>query len=356
MVYKIVLPSHKGSPGEDFQMHATRRTFLTGALAATAATRVPSGAAQGAEELKLATFVPPTHIIYARVLAPWAQQLATASNGRLTVRFFPSMQLGGRPPELYRQMLQGISDICFTLPGYTSNDFPMMALTELPGMANNAEDGTRKLWTHFDRFLSREYQGAKVLMLWNSDTASIMSKSKPVRALEDVKGMKIRTPSAAQSAQLEDLGATPIDMPASQIYNALDRGVVDASMIPMSAALDFKLIEVARHFTIDAPLGRSPFLVAMNRARYDKLAPDLQKLIDDSTGLSLSLKGAQTYDAQNREAIEAARKERDVITLSPEERSRWLTAFRPLIGRKAEEGEKAGLPARGLLSAYGVLS
>src|SRR5262245_5058927 len=338
-------------------MPATRRTLLTGALAAAAATRVPSGAAaQGAEELKLATFVPPTLIIYARVLTPWAQHLAAASDNRLTVRFFPSMQLGGRPPELYRQMLQGISDICFTLPGYTSNDFPMMALTELPGMATNADDGTRKLWSHFDRFLAREYEGAKVLMLWNSDTASIMSKSKPVRVLEDLKGMKVRTPSAAQSAQIEALGAIPIDMPAGQIYNALDRGVVDASQIPMSAALDFKLIEVARYFTVNAPLGRSPFLVAMNQARYDRLAPDLRTLIDDSTGLSLSLKGAETYDTQNQAALDAARKDRELITLTAEENRRWLQAFRPLINRKAEEGEKAGLPARGLLTSYGVLS
>ena len=338
-------------------MHATRRTFLTGALASTAVAAAPRRArAQGAEELKLSTFVPPSHIIYARVLTPWAQELAQKSNNRLTVRFFPSMQLGGRPPELYRQMLQGISDICFTLPGYTSSDFPMMALTELPGMATSAEDGTRKLWAHFERFLAREYQGAKVLMLWNSDTASIMSKAKPVRTLEDVKGMKIRTPSAAQSAQIEALGGIPIDMPAGQIYNALDRGVVDASQIPMSAALDFKLIEVARYFTVNAPLGRSPFLVAMNRARYDKLPADLKKLIDDSTGLSLSLKGAQTYDTQNNQAIEAVKKDRELITLSAEENRRWLQAFRPLINRKAEEGEKAGLPARGLLSSYGVLS
>jgi TRAP-type C4-dicarboxylate transport system substrate-binding protein len=339
-------------------MQATRRKFLSGAAAVTAAAGTPwrRASAQASEELKLATFVPPSHIIMARVLTPWAQEVAQASGGKLTVRFFPSMQLGGRPPELYRQMIQGISDITFTLPGYTSADFPLMALTELPGMANNAEDGTRKLWTHFERFLSREYQGAKVLMLWNSDTASIMSKSKPVRTLEDVKGMKIRTPSAAQSAQLEALGAIPIDMPAGQIYNALDRGVVDASMIPMSAAIDFKLIEVARYFTVNAPLGRSPFLVAMNRSRYDKLPAELRKIIDDTTGLSLSLKGAQTYDTQNRAAIEAATKDRELITLSADENRRWRQAFQPLINSKAAEGEKAGLPARAMLSAYGVLS
>ena len=129
-------------------MASSRRTFVTGTLATTAAASLPSrfALAQAMEELKLATFVPPSHIIMAKVLTPWAQEVAKLSGGKLTVRFFPSMQLGGKPPELYRQTVQGISDICFTLPGYTSGDFPMMALTELPGAANSAEDGTRKLW------------------------------------------------------------------------------------------------------------------------------------------------------------------------------------------------------------------
>lgn len=337
-------------------MRLSRRDVLSTSLAAAAAAAGLPRPGWAAEELKLATFVPPSHIIMARVLTPWAQELPAKSGGNLSIRFFPSLQLGGSPPQLYRQMVQGISDICFTLPGYTSGDFPLMALTELPGTATSAEDGTRKLWAHFDRFLAREYKDAKVLMLWNSDTASLMSKTKPIRTLEDMKGLKIRTPSAAQSAQLEALGATPIDMPANQIYNNLDRGVVDAAMIPMSAAIDFKLIEVARYFTLNAPLGRSPFLVAMNRNRYERLPANLKKVIDETTGLSLSLKGATTYDHQNNEAIAAAKKDREVILLSDQERQRWVNAFKPLIAQKVEEGEKAGLPARGLISAYGLLS
>jgi TRAP-type C4-dicarboxylate transport system substrate-binding protein len=253
--------------------------------------------------------------------------------------------------------VQGITDATFTLPGYTSNDFPMMMLTELPGAASSAEDGTKKLWANFDKFLARDFKGTKVLALWNSDTASLMSKSKPLRTLEDIKGMKIRTPSAAQTAQLEALGATPIDMPANQIYNNLDRGVIDASMIPMSAALDFKLIEVARHYTIDAPLGRSPFLIAMNQGRYDKLAPDLKKVIDDTTGLAISLKCAQTYDKKNTQAIEAAKaKKYELIPLADKERQRWIAAFKPMIQRQVEAAEKNGLPAKGLVSAYGLLA
>jgi acyl-CoA reductase-like NAD-dependent aldehyde dehydrogenase len=94
----------------------------------------------------------------------------------------------------------------------------------------------------------------------------------------------------------------------------------------------------------------------MNLDRYQKLAPELRKVIDDTTGLALSLKGAAEYDGQSRAGIEAAGKNREVIRLSAQERQRWLDAFKPLIRRRVEEGEKAGLPARGLIDAYGLLS
>ncbi len=340
-------------------MTTSRRTFLKSSLAATVATSLPAPAVlaqAGAVELKMHSFVPPTHVIWTDVLTPWAADGAKRSNNQRTIKMYPAMQLGGKPPELYRQAVQGIADIIFSLPGYTSADFPMMALTELPGTATNADDGTKKLWANFDKFLARDFKGTKVLMLWNSDSASLMSKAKPIKTLEDMKGMKIRTPSAAQTAQLEALGATPIDMPAPAIYNNLDRGVIDATMIPTSAALDFKLIEVARYFTIDAPLGRSPFMVVMNKPKYDGLAPNLKKVIDDTTGLQLSLKGAAAYDKKNHEAVDAARKSREVIPLAASERQRWVEAFKPMIQQQVETGEKAGLPARGLVGAYGLLS
>ena len=339
-------------------MITTRRTFLKTSIAATAAAGLPAPVlAQGAAvELKLHSFVPPTHVIWTDVLTPWAADVAKRSNNQLTIKLYPAMQLGGKPPELYRQAVQGISDMVFTLPGYTSADFPMMALTELPGTATSADDGTKKLWANFDKFLARDFKETKVLMLWNSDSASLMSKSKPIKTLEDMKGMKIRTPSAAQTAQLEALGATPIDMPAPAIYNNLDRGVIDATMIPMSAGLDFKLIEVARYFTIDAPLGRSPFLVTMNKAKYEGLPANLKKVIDDTTGLSLSLKGAATYDKKNHEAIDAAKKGKEVISLSKQEYQRWVAAFKPMIQQQVEAGEKAGLPAKALVGAYKLLS
>jgi TRAP-type C4-dicarboxylate transport system substrate-binding protein len=94
----------------------------------------------------------------------------------------------------------------------------------------------------------------------------------------------------------------------------------------------------------------------MNAGRYNKLPANLKKVIDDTTGLKLSLKGADTYDKKNDEALAAAKKNREIIPLPAQERKRWLAAFKPMIQRQVETGEKAGLPARGLVSAYGLLS
>jgi TRAP-type C4-dicarboxylate transport system substrate-binding protein len=338
-------------------MSTSRRTFLTGTIAATAAASLPmrSAQAQAAVELKLASFVPPTHSIWVDPLTPWSKDVEKRSGGKMTVRMFPSMQLGGKPPELYRQMVQGIADIVFTLPGYTAGDFPMMSLTELPGTANDAEDGTRKLWKNMD-FFKEELKDAKVLMLWNSDTAGIMSRANPVRTMDDMKGMRIRTPSRAQSAQLTALGATPVDMPVTQIYNALERGVIDATMIPLSAMLDFKLLEVVKYLTVDAPLGRSPFIVSMQRKRYESLPPDLKKIIDDTTGLQMSLGGAQSYDKKNKLALEAGKKQREVISLAPAEAAKWQDIFKKLAKEQAAEVDKKGLPGTGLVKSYNLVS
>jgi TRAP-type transport system periplasmic protein len=339
-------------------MIASRRTFLKGTAAAAAAGTMPwqAAQAQAAVELKLHSFVPPSHSIWVDPLTPWSKEVEKRSGGKMTVRMFPSMQLGGKPPELYRQMVQGIADVVFTLPGYTTSDFPMLSLTELPGTANDAEDGTKKLWAHLDKYFNKELEAAKVLMLWNSDTAGIMSRAKPVRTMDDLKGMRIRTPSRAQSAQLTALGATPVDMPVTQIYNALERGAIDATMIPLSAMLDFKLLEVVKHLTVDAPLGRSPFIVAMNRKRYESLPADLKKIVDDTTGLEMSLGGARSYDKKNQAALAEAKKSRDVHSLAPAERDRWLGIFRKLAQEQAAEVDKKGLPGTALVKSYKLVS
>ena len=82
-----------------------------------------------AAELRLSTFVPPVHVIYREILVPWAQDVEKATQGEVKVTFYPSMQLGGKPPELFRQAQEGVVDLVFTLPGYTSAALPRTLFT-----------------------------------------------------------------------------------------------------------------------------------------------------------------------------------------------------------------------------------
>lgn len=335
-------------------MRCSRRQFTGSATLGSLLVALPRLALAQQEELKLATFVPPTHYGLTQIMVPWGKEIAEKSGGRLNLRVFPSMQLGGKPPELYKQMARGLSDITFTLPGYTSADFPLMALSELPGMARDAFDGTRKLWQHLKFFADGEMKDSRPLVMWTGDAAAVMTRSKPVRRLEDMKGLKIRTPSSAQSESLVALGATPIDMPAGQIYNAIERGVVDGALISMAGAIDFKLLEVCRHYTIDVPVGRSPFIINMNKARYERLPADLKRIIDETTGLEMSLKATASIQKHSDDAVAAARKDKEVIVLPADEQRRWAEAFKPLIRSQAAAAEKTGVPARAFLKAYGL--
>ncbi len=340
-------------------MKTTRRTFLKGTAVAAAASALPAPAvlAQTPIDLKLASFVPPTHSIWVGVLIPWAKEVEQKSGGKLKISLYPSMQLGGKPPELYRQMVQGIADIVFTLPGYTSGDFPMMGLTELPGAAGSAHDGTDKLWQRMNQgFFDKEFADAKILMLWNSDNAGLMTRAKQVRGPEDVKGLRFRAPSEAQSKQIDFMGGTGVSMPVTQIYQGIERGTIDGTQVPMSAMVDFKLIEVVKYLTINTPLGRSPFIVSMNRKRHEGLPGELRKIIDDTTGLKLSHHGSADYDKQNKVAIDLAKKERAVHECSKAEYDKWLAFFAPLIKSEAERVDKLGLPGTKLVQSYKLIA
>ena len=334
------------------------RALFCSVVGALALAFALSGHAQAqTEELKLAHFMSPRHVMHTELMEPWANELAKATGKRLTVKIYPASQLGGKPPTQYKLAADGIADVAFGLPGYTSSAFPRTTLVELPDFGRDGVQATERLWTVFPKYLSEEYKDVKVLALWVNDEPIIISKSKPVRRLEDLRGLKVRTPSAVQSKLVAALGGVPIDMPVTEMYNALDRGVVDVLWVPPSVIIDFKLNEVGRYYTTGLPPARSPFFLVMNKAKYDALAPDLKAAVDATSGKALSLKATKAYDDRGDEAIALVKKTpgTEIIALSPAEADRWRAAMRPAVESMIAAAEKSGTPARELLKASGYL-
>lgn len=273
------------------------KTLLRTTAAALIATAAFTTLSQ-AEELKFATFVPPAHVATPSLYQPFADGVAADTNGALTVKLYPGGALGAGPLEQYVRALQGVADMAWGLQGYTSSQFPKTMIAELPGVIADGVPGYKGLWAAYEEHLSSEYPGTKPLAIYTSEPNIFIMKDHDVNTPDDIKGLKVRVSGSAAAALVTALGGTPVQMPAGQIYNALQTGLIDGVITGASAVADFKLDEVANSYTIGAPLGRITFFVVMNQVKFDSLPDDQKAAIDKYSGLAMSKNGEEQWNAR----------------------------------------------------------
>lgn len=287
------------------------------------------------EELKFAAFTPPQHTITASVVDKLSEGVNSATGGSLTIRYYPGGELGKGPVEQYVRVVQGAADISFGLQGYTSSQFPKSMIVELPGSVKPGATGYDMLWNAFDAHLASEYPGTKPLALWVSEPNVMILKDRQIRKPEDLAGLKIRVAGAVAAEVVTALGATPVQMPIPQVYNALDTGLIDGVFTGSSAISDFKLFEVANSYTVGAPLGRIAFFVVMNKARYDGLSDEHKAAIDANSGRALSRSAEEAWQAKGDKAIADLKTnpKYTVVELSGEEIEAFAKITRPVSER-----------------------
>jgi TRAP-type C4-dicarboxylate transport system substrate-binding protein len=211
------------------------------------------------------------------------------------------------------------------------------------------------MWDLLDPYLLPEFKGTKVIALWGAEDAGLMTRAnKAYRTMDDLKGLRIRAPSAAQAKQIQSMGAVPIAAPITEVYPGLERGTMDGAMVPFTTILDFRLGEVAKGYTISGPIfGRSVFLVAMNEAKYNSLPAAARAAIDKLSGRALSRKATDVYIKRAAQAVESVRGKADVYELPKAEQERITKALRPIIDEWVKEMEGKGVPARDMLRRAG---
>lgn len=314
------------------------RMFRTAAAAAALA--VAGMAPALAETVKFAHWVPPAHTLTASTIEPL--QAAVEGSG-LEIDVYPGGELGAGPLEQYVRVVQGVADIVWGLQGYTSSQFPLTMLSELPGALPEGMTGYDMLWNAYDAGqLAGEFPGTKPLALWLSEPNVFIMKDVDVRTPDDLKGLKIRVSGSAAAAAVESLGATPVQMPAGEIYNSLQTGLIDGVITGASAIGDFKLDEVANSYTLNAPLGHISFYVVMNQAKYDSLSQEEKDAIDSIAGRALSQSAEEGWNARAESVIESisGMDDNTVYTLSDEERAAFEELTYPI--RERIVGEVGG--------------
>ena len=317
------------------------------------ATAAGVGVAQAQDvTLRMHHFLPAEASVPKQVLSVWADRVEEDSGGRIDVQRFPSMELGGAPPELVDQAIDGTVDIIWTVAGYTPGRFPRASVFELPFMTSNARETSRALWTLAERtMLDTEFEDLHVLGLWVHGPGVIHSKQ-PIRLISDLREVALRTPSAVTSTLFDVLGATSTSMPVPAIPEALSTGDIDATVIPWEVTSALKVPELVGHHLEfgDTSIYTTVFVFAMNRERYASLDDELKTVIDANSGLEFSaFAGEQMQRADGPARQLAVERGNRVVTLSPQEVSIWRDASPPTIDFWLEEMDGLGLDGQGLL-------
>ncbi len=282
-----------------------------------------------AEELSVATFVPPQHHTNTGMFKWFGEEIAKRSGGTLTMKLYPAGQLGAGPVQQYKRAVEGVADITFGVSAYTPAIFPKSMLAILPGKAENADQSTRAIWKNFDRYFADEYADVKVLAV-GTVAGSLLVGTRDVSTLEGMKGAKLVPYAAMTTPIVQAMGAVPVQMPVTEMYNGLSTGTIDVTTASYNNLTPpWNFWDVASHVVENVPVSFAVTYALMNKERYESLSSEHRAIIDELAGLPMSLELAKSFDGADdlsKKMIADADKDYEWIVVSSGERAKMDAA------------------------------
>ena len=338
------------------------KTSLALALATLTAALAAPVAAQEVT-LKVHHFLPASSFANTLLIQPWCDKIAKESANRLKCQIYPSMQLGGTPPQLFEQARDGVADVVWTLPGYTAGRFPSLEVFELPFMMQSPEATSKAVWDYVQQYsLNTEFKDVKPLAFHVHGDGVFHMTKKPVVTAADLKGLKLRAPTRMTNKFIALLGATPVSMPVPQVGDALSKGVIDGAVVPYEVVPAVKIQELVKFHSETDPAEpafyTSTFILAMNKAKYESLPADLKKVIDNNSGQALSgMAGKAFLHADGEGKKLTAKNTTNVIAKA--ELDKWKVLAQPLadgwvadMNSKGANGKQMLDTARALIAKH----
>lgn len=299
--------------------------------------------------LRMSTWLPPKHHHTATTLPAWIAAVEEASGGTLKIKIDPAPI--AKPPGQYDIVRDGAADMSYHVVAYTPGPFEILRGAELPFLSPSAEVGSQAAYDWYDRNIGfdKEFKDVKIITIFVHGPGAIHSK-KPINSLEDLAGVKLRVGGGGVRMG-EALGATPVALPATQAYEAIQKGVADGAMFPFESIGGFRLGELVNyHLEIPGGLYTTPFAVMMNPAKFDALSDEHKKVLTDLGGVAgakIFGKGWDDADAVGRKLAE----EQDGVfsKLEGEELQRWDEKIAFMNDAWIEKANAAGLDGAALL-------
>jgi len=295
----------------------------------------------------------PAHTL---MIEPWVKRVEQDSGGRIKIEIYPSMSLGGTPPQLIRQVRDGVVDIVWTVQGYTPGLFPRSEVFELPFIhTNNTVATNLAMRDLYDQYLAPDYEGVKVIVLHVHAGQAIQMVDSPVRTAKDLEGKKIRIPTRTGAWLLEALGANPVGMPVPELPQALSKKVVDGALIPFEIIPALKIHELTKYQAEGegrVRFGTTTFLIGMNKKKYDSLPADLRAVIDKNSGRDFAVEVGRIWTRTEDGGLKAATdRGNEHIIIPKAELQKFQARTEPVIQRWITEVKEKGIDGAALVNA-----
>jgi TRAP-type C4-dicarboxylate transport system substrate-binding protein len=317
-------------------MRVARRTFLASTMASVAAPAVMRLAFADAPQfsLKLHHAFSAVSSAHDKFLAPWARQIEAQSGGRIRIDLFPSMQLGGAPADLFDQARDGVVDLAWAQPCNTPGRFPKIEAFELPFLPSRRALVSSKAVEDYARAnLADEFREVHPICFSCSDRG-VLHANRPVRTIEEMRDLRLHVQTRFAVQAVHWLGAIAVPMPSAQLPLAISQHVIDGGIDPWDMVPTFKLNDLLKTHTefSDSSLSTTTFVLAMNKAAYDKLPHELKTVIDNNSGQPAATTAGAMWDVQAAAVVDMVGGRGDPITtLLPEAVARWRKATEPVI-------------------------
>ncbi|HXE27930.1 MAG TPA: TRAP transporter substrate-binding protein [Stellaceae bacterium] len=315
-------------------------------------------AALGLALLAAPAFADPVQIKFAYPSAPnnalframqgWTDDVNKAANGAIEVKLFPGGVIADNS-NMYDRVTGGVADIGFAVFGPVSSVFPKTNVGTLPFEAKDHREDALALWALYDKGVIRDELTKYHPLAFIVFPGLVIHSKKPIHTLADVKGMKISVEGRVLSEMIPRLGAAPISLQPGELYQSLQRGLVEAVPQGWPSVPTFHLNEVTS-FHLEAPLGFNTGYVAMNNDSYAKLPPAGKAAIDKLSGkvfVERLIAADDTMQAVGRDATKALPGQ-TIAQLDPAEEARWKEAVAPVT----EEWVKATPDGAHVLAAF----
>jgi len=297
--------------------------------------------------LTYSNFFPPSHI-QSKLAAAWCKEVEKRTHGKVKITYYPGGTLT-KGKNCYDGVVNDLSDIGMSVCGYTRGRFPVMQAVDLPLGYTSGKLATKICNAVYNKFKDPGFNDTKVMYFMAHGPGLLWTRKKPVKKLEDLKGLKIR--SYGTNAELvRALGAIPVAMPMPEVYQALQRGVVDGALYPMEVNKGWRMADQVKYGTLDYSCAyTTAFFVVMNKKKWNSLPKDVQKTIEEINKEWIPKHGAAWDSSDIAGKKYFLKKGGKLIKLSKAEQARWKKVSAPVITHYINQMKKKGIDGKAIV-------